>query len=70
MQPTKHKLPVQTLAIEAEKATMMTAMMTAMYGGKYYQKIGQYYDRLPEKTKEILRSLTSNDTKNIRHPLK
>lgn len=62
----RHKSPAQTLAIEAEKACMMSFVTD----GRHCPKIGQYYDRLPQETKDILKNLTSNDTKNIRHPLK
>jgi len=66
MQQKRHKSPAQTLAIEAEKA----ACIAFATDGRYRPKIGQYYDNLPQETKDILKNLTSNDTKNIRHPWK
>lgn len=62
----RHKSPAQTLAIEAKKA----AFMASVTDKRYKPKIGQYYQELPKETKEILKTLTSDEAKNIRYPWK
>lgn len=62
----RYKSPAQILAIEAEKA----AFMASITDKKYKPKIGQYYEQLPKETKEILKTLTSDEARNLRHPWK
>lgn len=58
----RYKSPSQELV----RVTSHAIMIAFATDNRYKSKVGQYYNSLPQETKELLSTLKSDDIKNIK----